>query len=72
MSDARHPEVRAFSLLICLDAAKFVLLSVFTLTSLVKKKHLSFAAACSRKNFQNLTTIDQEKLQLEQIYGWNP
>ena len=35
MSDARHPEVRAFSLLICLDAAKFVLLSVFTLTSLV-------------------------------------
>ena len=35
MSDARHPEVRAFSLFICLDAAKFVLLSVFTLTLLV-------------------------------------
>ena len=35
MSDARHPEVRAFSLLICLDAAEFVLLSVFTLTLLV-------------------------------------
>ena len=72
MSDARHPEVRAFSLLIGLEATKFVLLSVFTLTSLVQKKHLSFAAACSRKNFKNFTTIDQEKLKLEKIYVWNP
>ena len=29
-SDARHPEVSFSSLLICLDATKFVLLSVFT------------------------------------------
>ena len=54
MSDARHPEVRAFSLLICLEAAKFVLLSVFTLTSLLLKKHLSFAAAFSGRTLKTL------------------
>ena len=30
-SDAHQPEVSFFSLLICLDTTKFVLLSVFTL-----------------------------------------
>ena len=35
LSDARQSEVSFFSLLICLDATKFVLLSVFTLIEMI-------------------------------------
>ena len=38
LSDARQPEVSFFSLLICLDATKFVWLSVFTLTETICPK----------------------------------
>ena len=38
LSDARQPEVSFFSLLICLDATKFVWLSVLTLTETICPK----------------------------------
>ena len=39
--------------------------------SLKKKNHLSFVEACFRRT-QNLSTIDQEKQKIQQIYIWNP
>ena len=38
MSDERQPEVSVFSLVICLGATKFVLLSVFTLIETICPK----------------------------------
>ena len=38
LSDAHQPEVSFFSLLICLDATKFVWLSVLTLTETICPK----------------------------------
>ena len=39
--------------------------------TLLKKNHLSFVEACFRRT-QNLSTIDQEKQKIQQIYIWNP
>ena len=53
LSDARQPEVSFFSLLICLDATKFVWLHVLTLTETIcpkvcSKSQLKCAKSCLR------------------------
>ena len=51
MSDAYQPEVSFFSLLICLGAAKFVLLSVFTL------KETICAKICSKSRLKSAKSL---------------
>ena len=50
LRDARQPEVSLFSLLICLDAIKFVLLAVFTLIETFCPKMCSKSRLKSEKS----------------------
>ena len=72
LRDARQPEVSLFSLLICLDATKFVLLAVFTLIETIcpnicsksrlkiaKKINFRFMCVAQKRRFLNPLIVSQ-------------
>ena len=81
LRDARQPEVSLFSLLICLDATKFVLLAVFTLIETFCPKMCSKSRLKSaksplpvyvRRRFLNSLTVCQSQSETLTIYQTLP